>query len=41
MKSQMKTSDFSLVVDDFGVKYAGKEHIEHLIACIQNIIQYQ
>jgi hypothetical protein len=25
---------FSLVVDDFGVKYVGREHAEHLMACI-------
>jgi hypothetical protein len=30
---------FSLVVDDFGVKYVGREHAEHLMACIRkNII---
>jgi hypothetical protein len=27
---------FSLVVDDFGVKYVGREHAEHLMACIEN-----
>jgi hypothetical protein len=27
---------FSLVVDDFGVKYVGCEHAEHLMACIKN-----
>jgi hypothetical protein len=26
---------FTLVVDDFGVKYVGKEHADHLIACIK------
>jgi len=26
---------FTLVVDDFGVKYVGKEHIDHLIKCIK------
>jgi hypothetical protein len=26
---------FTLVVDDFGVKYVGCEHAEHLIACIK------
>ena len=26
---------FTLVVDDFGVKYVGKEHVDHLIACIK------
>jgi hypothetical protein len=25
----------SLVVDDFGVKYVGREHTEHLMACIR------
>jgi hypothetical protein len=27
---------FSLVVDDFGVKYVGREHAEHLMECINN-----
>jgi hypothetical protein len=26
---------FSLVVDDFGVKYVGREHAKHLMACIK------
>jgi hypothetical protein len=26
---------FSLVVDDFGVKYVGREHAEHLMKCIK------
>jgi len=26
---------FSLVVDDFGVKYVGKEHADHLISCLK------
>jgi hypothetical protein len=26
---------FTLVVDDFGVKYVGKEHVDHLIKCIK------
>jgi hypothetical protein len=26
---------FSLLVDDFGVKYVGREHAEHLMACIK------
>jgi hypothetical protein len=26
---------FSLVVDDFGLKYVGREHAEHLMACIK------
>ncbi len=28
---------FSLVVDDFGVKYVGKENAEHLIKNLRNI----
>jgi hypothetical protein len=28
-----------LVVDDFGVKYVGKEHVDHLIQCIKQ--QYE
>jgi hypothetical protein len=28
---------FSLVVDDFGVKYVGREHAEHLMACIKKL----
>jgi hypothetical protein len=31
---------FSLVVDDFGVKYIGREHAEHLMACIRKIITF-
>jgi retron-type reverse transcriptase len=34
---------FSLVVDDLGVKYVGREHAEHLMACIKkkyNISSY-
>jgi hypothetical protein len=23
------------VVDDFGIKYLGKEHVEHLINCLK------
>ena len=26
---------FSLVVDNFGIKYVGKRHADHLIACIE------
>jgi hypothetical protein len=26
---------FSLVVDEFGVKYVGREHAEHLMTCIK------
>ena len=28
---------FCLVVDDFGVKYIGKEHADHLIQCLRNL----
>jgi hypothetical protein len=31
---------FSLVVDDFGVKYVGREHTEHLMECIKKIITF-
>ncbi len=30
---------FTLVVDDFGNKYVGKEHADHLIQCIKNIYE--
>ena len=30
---------FCLVVDNFGVKYIGKEHAEHLIQCLHNHYQ--
>ena len=30
---------FSLVVDDFGVKYKGREHAEHLIAALQELYE--
>jgi hypothetical protein len=26
---------FSLVADDFGIKYVGKEHVDHLINCLK------
>ena len=26
---------FSLVVNDFGVKYIGKQHVEHLVRCLK------
>lgn len=28
---------FSLVVDDFGVKYVGREHADHLLQCLQEL----
>jgi hypothetical protein len=30
----------SLVVDDFGVRYVGREHAEHLMACIKKIMKF-
>jgi hypothetical protein len=30
------TNLISVVVDDFRVKYIGREHAEHLMACIKN-----
>ena len=27
---------FTLVVDDFGVKYVGKENVDHLINCLKS-----
>ena len=35
MEAQIDTGEFVLVVDDFGVKYVGKDQPEHLITCIQ------
>jgi hypothetical protein len=32
---------FSLVVDYFGVKYIGREHAEHLMACIKKKITFR
>ena len=33
-KHEWRPISFTLVVDNFGVKYVGKEHVEHLIRCI-------
>jgi hypothetical protein len=33
-KHNTRPISFSLVVDDFGVKYVGREHAEHLMECI-------
>jgi hypothetical protein len=30
---------FSLVVDDFGVKYVGKQHADHLMNALQEIYE--
>jgi hypothetical protein len=35
-KHDTRPFSFSLVVDDLGVKYVGREHAEHLMACIKN-----
>jgi hypothetical protein len=32
---QTRPISFSLVVDDFGVKFVGREHAEHLMTCIR------
>jgi hypothetical protein len=34
-KHDTRPISFSLVVDDFGVKYIGREHAEHLMECIK------
>jgi hypothetical protein len=34
-KHDTRPISFSLVVDDFGVKYVGREHAEHLMECIK------
>jgi hypothetical protein len=34
-KHTLQPIAFRLVVDDFGVKYVGKEHVDHLISCIK------
>ena len=36
---QLQPITFCLVVDDFGVKYIGKEHADHLIQCLRNHYQ--
>jgi hypothetical protein len=35
-KHKMQPIFFTLVVNNFGVKYVGCEHVEHLIACIKD-----
>jgi hypothetical protein len=34
-KHELRPITFTLVVEDIGVKYVGKEHADHLIACIK------
>ena len=35
-RHQWRLITFCLVVDDFGVKYVGREHADHLIQCLRN-----
>ncbi len=35
-----KPISFTLVVDDFGVKYVGKEHVHHLIKCLRDKYEF-
>jgi hypothetical protein len=39
-KQDTRPVSLSLVVDDFGVKYVGCEHAEHLMACIKKIMKF-
>ncbi len=38
-KHKTRPISFTLVVKDFGVKYVGKEHVNHLIWCIKQKYQ--
>ncbi len=38
-KHEWRPIMFSLVVDDFGVKYVGEEHADHLLKTIQKYYQ--
>ncbi len=38
-KHKTRPIAFKLVINDFGVKYVGKEHVDHLIACIRGKYQ--
>jgi hypothetical protein len=40
LKHDTRPISFLLVVDDFGVKYVGREHAEHLMECIKKIITF-
>jgi hypothetical protein len=40
-KHEWRPIIFSLVVDDFGVKYVGEEHAQQLLKTIKNTINYQ
>ena len=35
-RHQWRPITFCLIVDDFGVKYIGREHADHLIQCLRN-----
>jgi hypothetical protein len=39
-KYDTRSISFSLVVDDFTVKYVGRENAEHLMECIKKIITF-
>jgi hypothetical protein len=39
-KHDTRPISFSLVVDDLGVKYVGREHAEHLMECIKKNITF-
>ena len=34
-RHQTQPITFSLVIDNFGIKYVGKEHADHLITCLK------
>lgn len=34
-KHLLRPVSFSLVVNDFGIKYVGKEHADHLLQCLE------
>jgi hypothetical protein len=38
-KHKARPIAFMLVINDFGVKYVGKEHADHLIQCIKEIYE--
>ena len=38
-RHQWQPITFCLVVDDFGIKYIGKDHADHLIQCLRNHYQ--
>jgi hypothetical protein len=35
MQQHPRFMAFTLIVDNFGIKYVGKEHTDHLIQCIK------